>query len=134
MEYEIWIFETIEHHLKVFVLSAYFKENIQINDNLRLIEKDAIINGELVQKIILINKIEYFSDENLFVIVNYCFRKKNNVEFEIIERDRLIKNFEWQNYFFIKWRKVSIHEKVETIDELWFSPSNHSLCQLDDTM
>lgn len=118
MEYEIWIFETIEHHLKVFVLSAYFKENIQINDNLRLIEKDAIINGELVQKIILINKIEYFSDENLFVIVNYCFRKKNNVEFEIIERDRLIKNFEWQNYFFIKWRKVSIHEKVETIDEL----------------
>ena len=43
---------------------------------------------------IFLNKIEYFSDENLFVIVNYCFRKKNNVEFEIIERDRLIKNFE----------------------------------------
>lgn len=99
-----------------------------------MIEKNAIINRELIQKIILINKIEYFSDENLFVIVNYCFRKKNNVEFEIIERDRLIKNFQWQNYFFIKWRKVSIHEKVETIDELWFSPSNHSLCQLDDTI
>lgn len=61
---------------------------------MRLIEKNTIINRELIQKIILINKIEYFSDKNLFVIVNYCFRKKNNVEFEIIERDRLIKNFE----------------------------------------
>lgn len=64
---------------------------------MRLIEKDAIINRELVQKIILINKIEYF-DEDLFKIVNYYllhyFRKKNNVEFEIIEGNRLIEDFE----------------------------------------
>lgn len=59
---------------------------------MRLIGKDAIIN-ELVQKIILINKIEYF-DEDLFKIVNYYFRKKNNVEFEIIEGNRLIEDFE----------------------------------------
>lgn len=60
---------------------------------MRLIGKDAIINRELVQKIILINKIEYF-DEDLFKIVNYYFRKKNNVEFEIIEGNRLIEDFE----------------------------------------
>lgn len=99
---------------------------------MRLIGKDAIIN-ELVQKIILINKIEYF-DEDLFKIVNYYFRKKNNVEFEIIEGNRLIEDFEWRNYFVVKWRKMSMHEKVETIDELWFSPSNHSLWQLNETI
>lgn len=60
---------------------------------MRLIEKDAIINRELVQKIILINKIEYF-DEDLFKIVNYYFKKKNNLEFEIIEGNRLIEDFE----------------------------------------
>lgn len=60
---------------------------------MRLIGKDAIINRELVQKIILINKIEYF-DEDLFKIVNYYFKKKNNLEFEIIEGNRLIEDFE----------------------------------------
>lgn len=97
--------------LEAFLLSALiannflFKKKVEINDNLRLIGKDAIINRELWFK-----KIFFLIKQNILrsfikwrgsLIVNYYFRKKNNVEFEIIERNRLIENFKLQKIIFL---------------------------------